>query len=351
MLESRFTLASVLLALPVIGALGTPAWAQTSAADSAAAQALFDEGKALMKAGHYDQACPKLEESQRLDSGGGTLVVLALCYESLGRTGSAWATWNAALSGARAEHRADREALAQEHIRGLDEKMPRARVVVVSPPQGLEVRRDGEAMRAAQWGTPVPIDPGTHSFDATAPGKQPWHASIVVAAERRTYDVAVPELKDAAPAPPVTAAVVPPAPSPVPPPPRPQPPVVTPPPQESSSNPLRTVAWMSGGVAVVTLGLGVGFTASAASKWSDAHGACPGNRCTDPAAVKEGSSAGSSADVATAFFAVGGVSAALSVLMFIASGGHDEHAEGHAGALRLGPMIGPATGLVLGGSL
>ncbi|MGH7297529.1 MAG: hypothetical protein ACRELB_21510, partial [Polyangiaceae bacterium] len=74
-------------------------------------------------------------------------------------------------------------------------------------------------------------------------------------------------------------------------------------------------------------------------------------RCTDPAAVNEGSSAGSNADVATALFAVGGVGAALSVLMFIASGGHDDHAEAHVGALRVSPMVGSTTGLLLGGAL
>jgi hypothetical protein len=335
-------------------AWGASAAAQTSPADTAAAQALFDEAKALMKAGHFDQACPKLEESQRLDAGGGTLLVLGLCYESLGRTGSAWATWNDALSGARSEHRPDREKLAQEHIRALEEKMPRARVVVASPPRGVEVRRDGELLGPAQWGTAVPIDPGTHAFDATAPGKVAWHESLIVAAERKVYEVNVPELEDAsipppapvpAPPAPATGALAPPPPPPVPPlAPSPGPPV-------PSSNPLRTVAFVSGGVAVAALGAGAILTGVAAAKWSDAHAACQGTlQCRDPAAVSEGNTAGHDADAATVLWAVGGVGAAAAVLLFVVSAGHGDSAP--ATSLHVSPLVGGGVGgLVLGGSL
>lgn len=344
--QPRGVLAAAVLALAL--ASGS-AKAQTSPADAAAAQALFDDAKSLMKAGHYDQACPKLEESQRLDAGGGTLVALALCYEALGRTGSAWATWNAALSGARSEHRPDREAMAQEHIRALDEKMPRVRVVVPAPvAPGLEVRRDGELLGPAQWGTAVPIDPGTHAFDARAPGKQPWHDSLAVAEGHGNYEVDVPPLKDAAPAPVVPPPAAAPSPSPPPaaPPPAPAPPVE--PATSSESGALRATAYVTGGVALVALGIASGFAISASSKWSSAHSACPDDRCPSTADVSEGSTAGSQADVASAMFAVGGASAAVSIILFLASGQHDHP---RTGSLHVTPMVGQGTGLVLGGSL
>jgi outer membrane protein assembly factor BamD (BamD/ComL family) len=47
---------------------------EQSGSNSAAAQALFDSAHALMKTDNYAEACPKLEERQRLDPGSGTVV-------------------------------------------------------------------------------------------------------------------------------------------------------------------------------------------------------------------------------------------------------------------------------------
>src|SRR5262245_13566973 len=49
--------------------LTTLAQAEPSAGDKATAQALFDQGKQLAAAGKVSDACPKFEESQRLDPG------------------------------------------------------------------------------------------------------------------------------------------------------------------------------------------------------------------------------------------------------------------------------------------
>jgi hypothetical protein len=50
--------------------------AQADAGSSAAAEALFSEGKALANAKNFVAACPKFEASQKLDPGAGTLLHL-----------------------------------------------------------------------------------------------------------------------------------------------------------------------------------------------------------------------------------------------------------------------------------
>ena len=70
--------------------ISTTASAAPSATEVAVAQGLYDNAKVLMEQGKYGDACPKLEESLRLDPGLGTQYHLADCYEHLGRTASAW---------------------------------------------------------------------------------------------------------------------------------------------------------------------------------------------------------------------------------------------------------------------
>jgi hypothetical protein len=72
-----------------LGAWALPCRAEPSTQDVAAAQALFDEAKRMLDDGQAAAACPKLEESLRLDVGIGTRYHLARCYELTRRTASA----------------------------------------------------------------------------------------------------------------------------------------------------------------------------------------------------------------------------------------------------------------------
>jgi hypothetical protein len=113
--------------------------------DPATAQALFDQARKLMTQEKWAEACPKLEESQRLDPGGGTLLHLALCREHEGKIATAWAHYQDALAWAKRDGRKDRVKIAQPRIDALTPRLHRMRVRVAPKSRklaGFAVSRD-----------------------------------------------------------------------------------------------------------------------------------------------------------------------------------------------------------------
>lgn len=177
--------------------------AQTNAA---LAETLFQEGKRLMGEKNYAEACPKLQESQRLDPGTGTLLNWGLCLKEWGKPASAWVVFNQAVASARAENRADRAALAQSEVDKLNAAMPRIAIQVPTDADapGLTVTLDGETISAATRGVATPVDPGDHVVKATAPQRKSWTTTVNVAPDPQTHTVVVPKLElgnDSAPVP------------------------------------------------------------------------------------------------------------------------------------------------------
>lgn len=182
-----------------------PLWAWSAldartarADDPAGAQALHDEAKALMKDGKWSAACPKLEESQRLSPAVGTRFKLADCLEHTGRTASAWANFLGVAATAKEKGQKDRETEARTRAAALEPKLSRLAIVVpdASRVAGLDVKRDGESVGAAQWGTPLPVDPGVHEVLASAPGKRAYKAQLEIAGDASTAKVLIPALED-----------------------------------------------------------------------------------------------------------------------------------------------------------
>jgi hypothetical protein len=150
--------------------------------DPAAAEALFQQGRALVGEGKYAEGCAKLAESQRLDPADGTSINLGQCWEKVERFASAWAAYHegAALADARGERaRAD---FARSRARALEPKLARLRIQVAPKARadGLVIKRDAVTVGEAAWGEPLPIDPGASLVEASAPGRRPYTVRIAV---------------------------------------------------------------------------------------------------------------------------------------------------------------------------
>jgi len=169
---------------------------QSSSAQKVAAEALFDDALKLMRAGKHAEACPKLEESQRLDPGIGTLLYLGECYENVGRTASAWASFREAASRAGAEGQSERLKSATERASRLEPKLAYLTIQVaheVRAINGLSVRLGQTVIGAELFGTATPVDPGSTRIEVGAPGYASFSATLTVEAGNR-YEFNVPVL-------------------------------------------------------------------------------------------------------------------------------------------------------------
>lgn len=247
-----------------------------------------------MSRGRYAEACPKLEESQRLDPGIGTQYNLAECYARTGRTASAWAAFLEAAAAARVASQPQRERRARERAAELEPRLSRLTIEVRPPvlPDDFEVRRNGAVVGRAQWSSALPVDPGTHTIVASAPGKKTFTKTVEVASEGDRAVVVVPALEDA-PRPPAE-----------PPPPAAEPPRVVPAepdattappearprafdhvydtraPSSSSWNAQRTVSLLVAGVGVAGVGVGTYFGLRSKDARDDSRAYCSGDACT-----------------------------------------------------------------------
>jgi tetratricopeptide (TPR) repeat protein len=234
--------------------------------NAAVAESLFDEGRRLMDEGKMEQACAKLDESQRLDPALGTLLNLALCHQKLGKTATAWAEYREAISLA-VRTNDPRLDYAKARAAELQQALPHL-TVVVAVRDGLRVSLDGVELTPAAWATPIPIDPGRHELVASAPGYERFEKSFRIAGEKSTR-IEIPELVPIAPSSAAAAAAEPRV-------------VPLPRPPEDSHASTRTAGHIVGGIGVLALGAGTYFGVRALSKKSDSDAECPTDQtCTE----------------------------------------------------------------------
>lgn len=292
-------LAAPIFALVVLGS--TPALA----ADTAAAQTLFSDARKLMSAGDFTDACPKLEESEKLDPGMGTLYNLGDCYEQVGKTASAWAAFDEVAREARAAGQRTREQDARARANALSPGLAHLTIdaSAMRAAPGLKITRDGADIGAPEWGTPIPVDPGAHTVTASAPGKRDWTSNVDVTRHDGIV-VKIPPLED-----------VPAAPQPI------SPVYVTAPEVESRSDgsAQRTVGVTFAGLGVLALGSGLvlGLMSKTEASAANRDGCRQDiNVCTNQHALDERSTAIVEGNVATGLAVAGGVVAVGGIVLW-----------------------------------
>jgi hypothetical protein len=141
------------------------------------AETLFRQGREMLAAHRYAEACDLFERSQKADPGLGTLLNLAGCYQDLGRTASAWKCYQEADAWAKRTQQPNRERIAATGIADLERRLSRLRVV---GPQPRALSVDGVALDVDAEGLSAPVDPGKHQAHVTAGGEE-WSGEVELA--------------------------------------------------------------------------------------------------------------------------------------------------------------------------
>jgi len=191
----RGLLRGTLAVLVVIWVAGKPSRAHAQPV-AVQAQSLFDEGRTLLAARKLAEACAAFEASQKLDSTVSTLLNLADCREQNQQLATAWGAFLEANRMAKASGDAKLAAIATKHAENLKPRLSRLTIQVAADrrPVGLEILRGSDRIDPATWNHALPIDGGTYTFTARAPGRDPWSTTITIRPASDEKTVELPEL-------------------------------------------------------------------------------------------------------------------------------------------------------------
>jgi hypothetical protein len=200
---------------------------------------------------------------------------------------------------------------------------------------GLVVRRNDEVIPEEQWGKPLPLPLGYHTFTASTPGLREWRSSLV-AVRGKKLQVAVPALERAeAPSP--GGATAPEAVAPVE---RDQPKPV------GKGSGRRVAAWSTGGAAVALLVVGAVCSAMSKSRADKGNALLtdPATTVTPDIAARYNSARSDATmygGVAIGMYAAAAAAAGVSVYLFVTSRSTLRQPEEKTAKLRLVPVLGP----------
>jgi len=257
------------------------AWAQSDD-DRAGARVAATEGVKAINEKRWADAADLFSRAESLVHSPVHLLYLARAQEKLGHLVKARENYNKIL---REKYSADApdafrqaQASAQQESAGLEGRLAAVTVKLDGEKGPVTVTMDGEKLPPALIGLPLPVDPGSHTFEAI--GTDLKSAPVTISVAEGGKDVVTLTVKSAPGTqvpgtPPPAPAAAPATNAPVP---------ATPPPNtetnsSSGSNGLKIGGFVALGVGVVGLGVGTLFLLKSHKKKSDADALCDSAGC------------------------------------------------------------------------
>ena len=190
----------VVAALAAVTAATSDVRAQSSTAQ---AETLFRQGKDLIAKGKIAEACAAFDASQKLDPTIATLLNQASCREKNGQLATAWGLFlDAERQSRAATDSATRQfhQVATDHAAKLEPRLSTLTITIAAESRvgGLEILRDSEPVDAGAWNKALPVDGGTYTITARAPGNAEWSSTVTVGVQHDSKTIEIPKLKAAA---------------------------------------------------------------------------------------------------------------------------------------------------------
>ncbi len=311
------------------------------------ADELFTKAKRLQAEKKYADACPKFEESYRLDPGIGGELNIAKCFEEWGKLGRAYRAYLEAERQAKAAND-PREAKIHDLVTQLESQVPRLMIHIPADAEteGLRITIDGVEVDKVQLADPQLVDPGPKLVEYQLP-KGPKKTKTVPVERGGTSEITL-DLPKGSPR--TTSEVVE------------KPhhhdgkhPVATA--TETPGRSQRIAGIVIGSVGIVAIGVSTGLTLSARSKYKDALSKDCNNMTNDcdSQGLTDTHDARSEANIATIVFSAGLAAVAGGVIVYLlaphaAATPHESRDDDES--WYLAPTVSPnGGGLVFGGHL
>jgi hypothetical protein len=318
-----------------------------SAAETAAARTLAVDGLKLAQANNCTDAVPKLERAEKLYHSAVVSIRLGECYVSLGRLVEGTELLRKSLREPQPAEPAPALTKALERAQKLlDATKPRIAglTIKVAAVQDMGVKIDSSLVPGVLLDTEIPIDPGEHSIDITAPGYIKSSTRLTVGeGEKKNLTLTLARDPNAS-TPTLAAAKTVREPEPAP---SAAPVVATSSPPAREPTPHRSGAYVALGAGAAALATGSVLGLIAMQRHSDLKSYCPNDVCPTE---KQGDldSARKLGNFSTVAFAVGGAGVALgAVLFFTATPSRTDRAE-HSPPRRFAGLTRAGVGVGLG---
>jgi hypothetical protein len=314
---SRFVITALITTAFTLGLLLATGEARAEPTDEQKAMALFEQGRKLAKDGKCNEAISPLLESVRYAEGVGPLLNLGHCYESLGKTASAYRYFLRAQEVAIA-HDDKRKDEAKERVKTIEKELSTLTIHVPASVRtsttDIHISVDGDAWKSERWDTAVPIDPGAHEIEIGMASRPKEKSTVTVRdkGDRVSFRVSAPTTSAGSE---TTATTGPPSPA------ARRDENREGPPSSSSSSPQRTVGLVTGGVGIGGLALGTIFGVISLSAHSTVVGRCATYpRCPEadrPELQDLNSRAETTGTISTISFVTGAALLALGATLFL----------------------------------